>query len=211
MRYGALALSVAGLLATGFGALAQSSTALGPSGETGATGRIAPIPQTLPHDANRPAGTLTAARASYPRGSTVVLHFTVKNTTSSMLHYDFSTAQQFDVTVTDPNGVEVWKWSQGRMYAQVLTAIDLRPGESKGYSATWNTSAMRPLMTGTYTATASLTPTVRPAIRGGLLVSPDVDPNNVGQPTRGNAESGAVIQVNVTPGVSASTKFTITP
>jgi hypothetical protein len=214
MQYRTSAVSIAALLIAG-GAFAQSSsTALGPSGGSGPGGqsaRSAPIPQTGPKLAGRPVGSLVTGRGDYARGSTVVFRFTVKNPSAVPIHYDFNTAQQFDITVTDPHGVEVWRWSTGRLFAQALTAVDLKTGESKTYTASWSTADVgRPLPTGTYAATATLTPTVRPAVRGGVLVSPDVDPNNVGLPTRGSAEAGAVVQVNVTPGVTATTKFTLT-
>lgn len=205
MRYGAYALSVVGLLAAGVGALAQSGIGVGE------TARPSPIPQSLPHDTSRPVGTLLTAQTDYPRGGTIVFHFNVSNPTNSSIHYDFSTAQQFDVAVTDPNGVVVWRWSQNRAFEQALTAIDLRPGETKHYTAVWYTKDTPSLSAGTYTATATLTPTVRPAVRGGLLVNPDMDPNNVGMATQGRVERGVVVQVNVTPRVSASTKFSISP
>ena len=65
------------------------------------------------------------------------------------------------------------------------------------------------LPVGAYTATATITPAIHRAVRGGLLVNPDVDPNNIGQPTRTGPESGSVIEVNVTSIVTATTKFTI--
>lgn len=198
MGYRLLALSIAGL-----STMIAAPVVAVPSGQSG-TG----VDQSA-HPTDRATGALTTSRANYIKGHRVEFTFVVQNPTSSTVHYDFATGQQFDVTIVDPHGVEIWKWSQDRLFTQQLTALDLRPGESKTYSAIWDTGTATFVPAGQYTATATLTPTVRPAIRGGMLVDPVRDPDNVGQPTLSTTESGQVIQVNVTHGVSATAKFMI--
>ena len=193
MRLRILAVSVAGLsifLGTPAGSSPEATKA------------------SVPQKAQRPDGVLTVSRDAYAKGSVVKFEFTVTNPTSGPVHFDFDTAQQFDVTVVDPHGVEAWRWAQGRMFAQMLTAIDLKPGESKLYTATWNTSTAMVLPTGSYTATATLTPVLRRAVRGSLLINPTVDPNNLGRATRAQ-DTGVAFEVNATTVVTASTKFTI--
>jgi len=195
MRFGTYTLPVAGLLAAGVVAVALPGHAA----------------STRPPSQSRethPAGTLATDHTAYSRSGTVTFKFAVTNPTNSAIHFDFDTAQQFDITVTDPHGVESWRWSQDRVFAQMLTAIDLKPGQSKVYTATWNTVDARALPAGTYTATAKLTPVIRQAVRGGILVDPNVDPNNMGRPNKAGS-AGAAFEVNATPGVSANTSFTI--
>jgi len=156
-----------------------------------------------------PTGTLTTAKPAYAKGDAIEFTFTIDNATSSTVHYEFSTGQQFDVDVTDPHGVEIWKWSADRVFTQQLTSIDLKPGDHKTYTAEWNTSGVKFLPTGLYSATATITPTIRPAVRGGLLIETERDPDNMGRPTMGSTESGDVIEVNVTNKVAALAKFSI--
>jgi len=195
MRYGTYALPIAGLLAVGVVAV-------------GLPGDAASTRQPSQSRENHPTGTLATDHTNYARSGTVTFKFAVTNPTNSAIHFDFDTAQQFDITVTDPHGVETWRWSQDRVFAQMLTAIDLKPGQSKVYTVTWDTAGARALPAGTYTATAKLIPVMRQAVRGGILVNPDVDPNNMGQPNRAN-RVGAAFEVNATPAVSANTSFTI--
>jgi hypothetical protein len=150
-------------------------------------------------------GILTTDNLEYRRGDPVRFHFVVKNVTHGTVHYDFESGRQFDIAVTDSRGIEVWRWSRGHAFAEQLTAFDLKPGDSKAYTATWMPTAA----TGVFNAVANLTPAVRPAVRGGITFNPDTDPNNMGTPTVTKLQSGSVVEVNVTPSVSASVKVKI--
>jgi len=152
-------------------------------------------------------GILTTNHASYKRGEPVEMRFVVKNPTKSSQHYDFVTARQFDVWVSDARGVEVWRWSRDRAYAPVMTAFSLAPGESKTYTAEYDLNRTLPL--GIYTAMAALTPSVHPAIRGGMTFNPDNDPNNVGGPKRSGTETGTIVESGVGTQVAATAKFVI--
>jgi hypothetical protein len=152
-------------------------------------------------------GTLTTDRGEYRPGKPIRFRFVVTNDSKTSVHYDFDTAQQFDIEVTDAQGTDAWRWSWGRAFGRRFTGFDLKPGASKTYTATWSHSWGS---TGMFTATARLIPATRPAIRGGFVVDPDVDPSNTGQPERSPIENGNVVEVNVTPPISAMTQFSIT-
>src|SRR5580704_12079068 len=162
MRYRMLALSIAGL-----------STLIGAPAISASSGQSARAAIEQPaHATDHAVGVLSTSHTDYTKGRTIEFTFVVQNPTQSTVHYDFATGQQFDITVVDPHGVEIWKWSQDRLFTQQLTAIDLKPGDSKTYHASWPTGSASFLPTGSYTATAMLTPTIRPAVRGGLLIDP---------------------------------------
>ncbi len=40
----------------------------------------------------------------------------------------FSSAQRFDLWLEDSSGRELWRWSDGRMFAQVVGSETLEPG-----------------------------------------------------------------------------------
>jgi hypothetical protein len=50
------------------------------------------------------------------------------------MHLSFKDAQRFDFLI-EKEGKEIWRWSKGQVFAQVLGEKRLRPGESMTYSA----------------------------------------------------------------------------
>lgn len=76
--------------------------------------------------------------------------FTVTNAGDDAVELSFRDARTHDVVVRE-DGTERWRWSDGRMFAQVLTSERLDPGESVEYEGTWSTPSA-----GTYTAVAEL-------------------------------------------------------
>ena len=60
---------------------------------------------------------------------TLSARLTIRNTTDSPLKIVTSTGQQFDFEIRDSNGSVVYRWSDGRFFTQVLTNIELSPGE----------------------------------------------------------------------------------
>jgi hypothetical protein len=156
-------------------------------------------------------GTLTTNRTSYRPGQPVALKFTIRNITKKPTHYDFSTSQQFDVTVADAQGNTVWDWAHGRVFASVITQIILKPGQEQSYRVVWdgNGPQGRPVAPGTYTLNARMTSNNRPAITGNVLVNTDTDPMNMGVPTRSPSDNGAVREIYLSPPITASTTVAI--
>ncbi len=62
------------------------------------------------------------------------------------------TSQTHDFAVTGGGGDEVWRWSAGKMFAQMLTQLTLAAGESLTFSETWDQvcSDGRPAAVGPY-------------------------------------------------------------
>jgi hypothetical protein len=68
--------------------------------------------------------------------SAVDFTFHVENTGSDPVELNFSSAQTHDVTVTS-GGSEVWRFSEGKMFAQMMQSETLAGGDAVRYEATW--------------------------------------------------------------------------
>ena len=85
------------------------------------------------------------AADAFERGETVVLVVAVRNPTDAPQRLSLTTAQTHDFTISTRDGREVWRWSAGRRFAQMLTEIALSPGEEKSFRGTWSPdSALAP-------------------------------------------------------------------
>jgi hypothetical protein len=67
----------------------------------------------------------------------VTLTFTVTNTGNQPVSLQFRDACQADFAVYDDDE-ELWRWSEGRMFAQVLQESSLAPDEGESFEATWD-------------------------------------------------------------------------
>jgi len=82
--------------------------------------------------------TLNGALAATVDGD-VEFTFTVTNTGSDTVALTFRSGQRADVTVTDTEtGDEVWRRSQGRMFTQAISTVELSAGETLDRSFTWS-------------------------------------------------------------------------
>ncbi len=85
----------------------------------------------LEREDGRQADTLAA-------GETLVLVLTLRNPADSPLRLPLSTAQTHDFSITTDDGRELWRWSAGRRFAQVLTELELAPGEERSFRGAWS-------------------------------------------------------------------------
>ena len=117
------------------------------------------------HAAGQPAvceGVLQGAKPGqsvYPLGEPVDLVYAVRNPCDQPVIYTFSSAKQFDFWVKR-GGVEIFRYSRGMMYAQVITSLALQPGETKNFEARWNQKDNKgnDVGPGVYEVYAQLTP-----------------------------------------------------
>lgn len=102
---------------------------------------------------------------SYKPGQEVELILKATNPGPGDVALRFASAQQFDFVISD-HGRPIWRWSDGRMFAQIITDLPLRAGESKIYRARWAQVDRdgRPVAPNTYELTARLT--TLPAFEG---------------------------------------------
>jgi hypothetical protein len=77
-----------------------------------------------------------AFRSSEP----ITLRITLANPGSTPQRLDFSSARTHDAIVRTSSGREVWRWSHGRQFAQMLSELTLAPGESRELSLRWDSS-----------------------------------------------------------------------
>jgi len=80
--------------------------------------------------------------------------YDVTNAGDEPIELQFSDAQETDLVVEDAHGTEVWRWSAGRMFAQMLQQKELGPAETATYEFEWDDPEP-----GEYEATATLAAT----------------------------------------------------
>jgi hypothetical protein len=99
----------------------------------------------------------SAARTTFAVGQPVVLVLRVRNTSEAARTLELPSAQPYDFAVFAEGG-EVWRWSRGRMFAQMLTELRFEPGEEKVWREKLGPSAgaATPLSPGRYRAEGSL-------------------------------------------------------
>jgi hypothetical protein len=92
-------------------------------------------------------------------GKGVEFSFNVTNNAARKVEFLFPSGQTHDLVVSDALGREVWRWSDGRMFTQVLQTRVL---ESNG-TLRWDAAMSgTPLAPGRYTAVATLLSDNRP-------------------------------------------------
>ena len=70
---------------------------------------------------------LIADKAIYAPGEPIMLTLRVINDSQKPISLSFSTAQRFDLLMQNQQGREVWRWSAGRFFAQILGKEVLKP------------------------------------------------------------------------------------
>ena len=70
-------------------------------------------------------------KPSYAKGEPIAMTFKVFNQTEERITFHFSDAQRYDFIIEDRKGNKVWRWSDGRMFAQVLGEETLGPGREE--------------------------------------------------------------------------------
>ncbi|HBG09328.1 MAG: BsuPI-related putative proteinase inhibitor [Limnochordia bacterium] len=75
----------------------------------------------------------------------------------------FSSGQQFELVVTDEDGAEVYRFSEGRFFTMALIFEELRPGESLSWIHVWDCKDKlgRPAEPGKYRAEITILAQVR--------------------------------------------------
>lgn len=78
------------------------------------------------------------AAQRFAAGEPVDLVLEIRNAGEQALALEFATARTHDFRVLDSEGREVWSWSHGRLFAQMLTQLELAPGERRRFAASWD-------------------------------------------------------------------------
>ena len=117
---------------------------------------VSPLPSHAPASDRRPAarrvaGDTIAASLDVKVGEEVRFAFHVTNSSAKRVELRFPSGQTHDVVVLDPQGREVWRWSEGRMFTQSMQNKVLGASDTLTFTESW-----RPERGGSYTAVASL-------------------------------------------------------
>jgi len=98
-------------------------------------------------------------KRTYNSGEPIVVNLEIVNRAPQPVDLGFSTAQRYDVLIKNMQGRDVWRWSHGQMFAQVLGTETLEPSRRLRYRV----SVRERLSPGAYTIVA-----VVPAMEGRL-------------------------------------------
>ncbi len=88
--------------------------------------------------------TLRSVPAVVPAGGTFSLTLTVRNLTGEKVDYELTSGQTFDFIAFDAGGNEVWRYSRGLSFIQILRTVEVPPGDSVSYKAAWETGSAQP-------------------------------------------------------------------
>jgi len=102
---------------------------------------------------------LTTDKAIYAGGESIVMELIVFNRTAENLTFDFGNAQHYDFIIEDTEGTGVWRWSEGRMFAQMLGEETLGPGRAE---VVYTETYAGPLQPGGYKVIGALISANRP-------------------------------------------------
>ena len=81
--------------------------------------------------------TLHTDRESYSPGHPVHLRLEVINDRAEPVRLTFNSSKKYDFEVLWEDQ-RIWRWSAGRLFAQVLTEETLAPGQRQSFEATWD-------------------------------------------------------------------------
>lgn len=73
-----------------------------------------------------------------PAGEPLGLRILLRNPGTDTLRVEFPTAQRFDFRIRPADGETLWRWGDGRAFAQVLGEESLAPGDSLRWEATYD-------------------------------------------------------------------------
>ena len=85
---------------------------------------------------------------------TITFAVTIRNRRDAPQTLTFASSQTHDCFVYKGENKEVWRWSAGRLFAQVITELTLAPGESRTFTVAWDQTDRQgaPLPPGDYQA-----------------------------------------------------------
>ena len=100
-----------------------------------------------------PAVAVSVDRDRYLSGDSIEVTLTLSNASDSTIALRFSSAQRYDFLLRDSAGVEIWRWSDERGFAQMLGTEALDPGVPWSFSHTLSS----PMIPGHYTISGVIT------------------------------------------------------
>jgi len=74
---------------------------------------------------------MTTDKMSYSVGEPIIMTLKVFNYNEEEITFHFNSSQRYDFIIKDEEGNEVWRWSNGRMFAMMLGEEILGPSNSE--------------------------------------------------------------------------------
>lgn len=102
---------------------------------------------------------LRLEKQRYEPGDEVPLTLVVQNPGEQTVRLEAPTSALYDFAITHEAGEQVWRWSDGKAFAMVISELVLEPGETKRFQEVWKavTAEGTPLSAGVYVAHGVLT------------------------------------------------------
>ena len=132
---------------------AEAPVALASATPVRTTPQVASTPRVTRNSKARPEVKLVTQFDVQMKGREAQFALTIKNTGNKHAELDFANGQRYDFVVIDSTGREVWQWSSGRMFTQIVQNKQLGSGETMRVSETWKKPPVAP---GKYTVVATL-------------------------------------------------------
>ncbi len=91
---------------------------------------------------------LTADPRVVESGESVTLTLVVRNLSEKERAFELASSQTYDFIAFKKGGEEIWRWSSGMMFTQVIGSVAIEARGSKVYKVSWSMAGIQP---GTYT------------------------------------------------------------
>ena len=122
------------------------------------------IPPPVVPRREAPVATVTSQNprvevAASPSPEGVQITIVVLNVSEKILPFRFSSGQTYDVVIHDAAGKEIWKWSNGNFFTQVIRNESIRAGGKWQFEVNWNRKDNddKPVPAGQYRLTGIVT------------------------------------------------------
>ncbi len=109
---------------------------------------------------------MSTDKMSYSVGEPIKMTLKIFNYTEEDIAFHFDTSQRYDFIIEDEEGNEVWRWSEGRMFAQMLGEENLGPNNPE---VTYTTEYKDKLSPGYYKVTGIFVAQDRP-MSGNIII-----------------------------------------
>jgi hypothetical protein len=117
----------------------RSNTAAAPTVREGTAAGTAPAARAIPTVAPVTSENPRLVVSAEPAPGGLKLEMLVVNIADKLLPFKFGSSQNYDFVITDPvTGQEVWRWSRGTMFAQMVRSDSIRGSSKWTYSEVWN-------------------------------------------------------------------------
>jgi hypothetical protein len=120
--------------------------------------------------------TVKTTKSTYKAGEAVEFVITLTNRSSSDAAIELTSGQMYDVALVGADDVELWRWSDDKMFTMQIGKLRLAAGEERVWRESWNqkTRAGKDLLPGAYKILAYVPTAAQPALvsSGELRIEP---------------------------------------